>query len=205
MPKRNEDDTGDDESEDELFNQVARDQIFVNNLEYILELDNHGDHGDNEILQEDHPTPRGFIAVIRNSTRYYVRKSSILWMLETKAKKISTDRLLRFIPDKKVNNDDHIMCGDFVFMRSDTRGRDRLCQVLGFKFLSGNPKFSSISCPISVKKENARGVSVLCNFFTVQNKVLTVAKTAPDYINIDNFKKHVILKRDLHTNDLFIV
>lgn len=200
FPAEETDDVVLDVDDEEDLGEISRDQAFMCNLNYVT-----NDGRRDGALQEDLSNiecPRGFLAFKRNNEPLYLRKSSLLWMLTSKNSKVSADRLHRFINEKKVQGDDHVMCGDFVMMESDDNGPDRLCQVLGFKFLTGNPKFSAMSCPIKVEEEKARGVAVFCAFFRVTNDVVTAMRSAPKYIDMKKFKNHVTIGRDLHSDKI---
>jgi hypothetical protein len=119
-----------------------------------------------------------------------------------KSKKVSTDRMFRFISDRKNTKDDHLTCGDFINMSYE--GTYRLCQVLGFKYLSGNERFTASSCPIKCNDEKARGVAVFVNFYKTNANTIAAAGRVQRYINIDNYKSHVLVKRDPSTNSLII-
>lgn len=189
-----------DADDQEDLDDISRDQAFMCNLSYTT-----NDGRQSGALQEDlsnNECPKGFLAFKRNNEPVYLRKSSLLWMLTSKNSKISADRLHRFIDEKKIQGDDHVMCGDFVMMGSDDNAPNRLCQVLGFKFLTGNPKFSAMSCPIEVEEEKARGVAVFCAFFRVTNNVVTAMRTVPKYIDMKKFKNHVTITRDLHSDKI---
>ena len=90
-------------------------------------------------------------------------------------------------------------------MKNENHGEDLLCQVLGFKFLSGNEKFAAMSCPIKVSEEKSRGVAVLCNFFSAQHSLISFSKQVAKYININHYKRHVNVKRNLGTGELFCI
>ena len=105
------DDLSQDPSDDtrkEMRVHASRDQAFVVNLDFLLT--NHFDSStqpDTQQLYESEdpetPNPRGFLSFIRNDTRYYIRKSSLLWMLDlSEIQKVSTDRLHRSSTRRKV-------------------------------------------------------------------------------------------------------
>lgn len=204
-PRLQEEESFDVEHEDENLREISRDQAFISNLSYVS---HDALRGGPSQLQEDSDNtecPRGFVAFKINQEPVYLRKSSLLWMLTTKDSKVSSDRLHRFIDEKRVQGNNHVMCGDFVMMESDGTGADRLCQVLGFKFLTGNSKFSAMSCPIEVDEEKARGVAVLCAFFQAENNVVTALKRVPKYVDMKKFKNHVTIKRDLDTDKITLL
>lgn len=90
-------------------------------------------------------------------------------------------------------------------MKSAGKKPDQLCQILGFKFRTGNPTFTAMSCPFKVEKEKARGVDALCNFFVVTNKFITATNRAPQYVDLKQFSSHAQIKRTLNTNDLILM
>lgn len=194
-----------DENEDEMRN-IARDQIFTSNIEYLLESENVNlkatlvDANEQESL-----TPNGFLSLARDGKRYLVRKSSLLWMLDAKTKKVSTDRLRRFISDAKKpgNSADDLVCGDFIIMEFE--GSDQLCQVLGFRYITEKRSFTAIYCPINVSADKARGVEVFVNFFTITNNCISSSNRVQKYINILGYKRHVNIKRDNTTNELILI
>lgn len=194
----------DQQEDEEHLSEIARDQAFMSNLDYIY---NHDGNVNEEILEQEPgvEAPRGFLALKRGDEGIYVRKPSVLWMLTKKSNKTPTDRLHRFELESRKQKDEHVMCGDFIYMKSGEKKPDRLCQVLGFKFRTGNPRFTAMSCPIKIDKEKARGVDVLCNFFSINNKILTTKNGAPKYVDFAQFSRHATIKRDLNTNDLILL
>lgn len=143
-----------DQFDEEHLSEIARDQVFMTNLDYMCnEVENDANDVD-KMLQPD-PTfeaPSGFLSLKRDHEGVLIRKASVLWMLTNKSDETPTNRLHRFQDENKSQNVDHVMCGDFVFMKSSGKKPDQLCQVLGFKFRTGNPTFTAMSCPLKVEK-----------------------------------------------------
>lgn len=191
------------------MNEVSRDQAFLANLSFLIgsrEADATGlivpadESPDNE-------TPKGFMAILRQGVKHFVRKSSLLWMLHSNSDKTSTDRLYRFVNSSKKSNADSVMCGDFIGM--NTNVGEKLCQVLGFKYSTGKGSFKGISCPIKPPEDvsKARGVEVLVNFlaFDVESKEITFPNCSQKYINLTQYKRHYQVKRDIVTNTLSLI
>lgn len=192
------------ERDEEQLREITRDQLFAENLDFLSQSE-HGVSG--SFLQENkdasNPTPDGFYAFKRDGCDLFVRKSSLLWMIDNKQKlKVSTDRSRRFITCKESIEDDFLTCGGFVKMKVSKR--DALChrlQVFDRKrnvhrcFMSANGQ----------RRLGTRGVAVLCNIFNVKNEIVTSSGQPFKYIDIKYFKMHGKLKHDLFTNDLRIV
>lgn len=145
-------------------------------------------------LPSDENSPRGFIKFIRDDVPYFVRKSSLLWMMTTNKEKVSSDRLYRFISTKKSHSfeEQSIQLGDFIIM--SVNGEETICQVIGFRYITGSYKFKAVSCPI--KSEAGKGIEVLVfQFKSMANGILAIQRKRDCYINIDNYIKHISLKR----------
>lgn len=194
---------------EEELREISRDQLFAENLDFLHQEESGLSRS---VLQENedpnHPTPAGFYSFKRDGTEFFVRKSSLLWMMDNKQKfKVSTDRARRFITNKEQLEDDYLTCGGFVLMKVGRH--DELCQVIGFKFLTGRETFTGSSCPLEVSEDKSRGVAVLCNIFNRslhgRQEAVTSSGLPFKYIDIKAFKAHVKLRRDLNTNQLHTV
>jgi len=122
-------------------------------------------------------------------------------MLFTRKARISSDRIYRFISEKRIDKQNRILLGDFVFMKFEQS--ELIVQCLGFKFLDGKPNFHGESCPIK-KDERERSVAVLCCFFHAEDRVISTVNRAQRYVSVDNYIRHANVKRDLKTGSLSI-
>lgn len=159
--------------EDFDYDNVAQDRAFLDNLDDLWQIKNgieESDTGMIEVVDDD--TPRGFVTFIRDRIRYYVRKSTLLWMMITDQKKLTTDRLRRFIDDNNKSDkgdEQRIQLGDFIVM--DVKGREMICQALGFKLLHNRYAFKGFSCP--VKNEEGEGVEIQVYQFKEEKETAT--------------------------------
>lgn len=183
----------------EVLQEVAADKAFLTNLDYLLD----GNQSDQNLqpAPQDVEAPAGFLAFRRVDSNYFIRKTSILYMLDKKTSRVSCDRLRRFIDEKKSDTTNRITCGEFVVMKNKDN-LECLYQVMGFKFLSGSANFPGSSCPLTVIQDKERGVAVLCNHFKVANKIVTCKSKPLVYINIKKYVRHFNLTRNLYTNEL---
>ena len=190
--------------------------------------------------QDDSDVPRGFFKLVKNDVPYYIRKSSILWMLFSRSLRIPTDRLHRFVTGSKKTltyqqeGGAIIECGDFVTVRvrkegtstSSNTSKDRnyfvdqnVCQVLGFRDKkaakgSKNRTFKGFYCPVKHTSGLGRGVEMLCNFFNVEERltntgtkvrVLMWSGNTQKYVDIEHYKSHINLNRDLGSEELVLL
>lgn len=178
-----------------------------------------GEHGENLVEAPEREAKKGFMTFTFGEEIVFIRKSSLLWMLDPKTTKVSTDRVRRFHSETMKRSDGCIYIGDFIWMVPDKAGQSSgsaalslLCQVMGFKYSSGKPNFAASFCPIVAPNENARGVKVLCNLFKVaersgQNKierVVTFWDVQMKYIDIIRYKCHAMLMRNLNSNEVLL-
>lgn len=181
-----------EEAEDDVLNNRA----FVDNLEDFYQMTHEGvNESDTGMVETQDPdTPHGFVSFIRDNVLYYLRKSTLLWMITSKKDKVSNDRLRRFINEnKKSSTEESIQLGDFIVM--EVNGKEVICQVLGFKYINENYAFKGISCPI--KHEGGSGVDVQIFQFRQQGTgFLTAHKKRDCFVNIEQYLRHVSLKRD---------
>lgn len=126
---------------------------------------------------------------------FYVRKSSIIWMLETEKKRVSSDRIYRFIGDKKERPIDeaHLFVGQFAkFVHIK---KEVICNVLGFFFLTGNSTYKSEYCPIVQEDESKRrGMGVHGSFYTLDENKILKRYLSIDCIDLQYFSGHVKVK-----------
>lgn len=144
--------------------------------------------------QEEEITPNSFVKFKGSKgDDLFVRKSSCLWAWERNKKRVSTDRVYRFISEKKNNpNTDtgFISVGDYVcFLVED---EIIVGYVLGFTYLSGKrTEYTLPYCPINpdIPVGIKRGIAVLCSLFSIGDKIL-LPKNITEYINIEHYIMH---------------
>lgn len=185
---------------EKLKKEVERDLNFMNNLDHALTSDL--DCDDKLKPVDDDNVPKGFVAFERGGVRYLMKKASLVWCLGKEGKRVTTDRAYRFVNNQKeFRPDEKIMLGDFMFMKFE--GAERLVQAIGFKFQNGKAfKGDYFAFKENVKEDKKNPVMVLCNFFYQDGDQITVEKCAPRYISVANYKRHVLLKRNLKTAGL---
>lgn len=170
--------------------EVQDDRQFLKNYEE-LDLKKIG-----QTTVDQSNVPLQYIKLINKQNEpYFVRKSSILWMLETDKKRVCSDRLLRFVDSTKTNSakDSKLLfCGNyaaFVFNDDLIVGL-----VLGFKYQKGkNTNYTLDSCPLNPPTdiEKQKGIDVLCDFFVIGIKFELIPKRQTSYIDISNFRCHL--------------
>lgn len=182
--------------------EIARDQSFIANLDYLLQ----GDYGkSSEKLREiqdnegQHPSPRGFVVFLRGDTRFYIKKASLVWMLSTSSKRISTDRIYRFISEKKTPNGSNLQLGDFVITNFEKE--PQLVQILAFRLRSGK-KFYGDICLLQESDHIKSEAEMLLNFFKMHENLVKWEGRAQRWVSVQNYVKHVVLKRDIETGNL---
>lgn len=134
---------------------------------------------------------------------FFIKKTTLCWLLNNKApeEKLSTDRIRRFIMqrDRLESAPDSQKCevlkiGDWCEFDGQV---GTVGQVIGFSYLSGTKKdrvYTLDSVPLQFDEENgnAKGVGVLCNWFTiVPGYVLEIANTVHQYIDVKKYKNHI--------------
>lgn len=137
-----------------------------------------------------------------NGKQYLILKSSVLWMMDNKSNKVSTDRLRRFMAEnvKSRTIGEHLVLGDFVEMLHE--GSVKLCQVVGFRYQKRKRRYTALSCPTKISADNAEGIDVLVNFYDVTDKKITSSNRQFRYIDIVKYKNHITIKRDAMSNEL---
>lgn len=145
---------------------------------------------------ENHLTPKGFLAFIRDGCRYYIKKASLLLMMATDGKRVSTDRIYRFTNDRKQPSNDKILIGDFVVMTF--KGGERIFQIIVFKFLSGKAFFGD-DYIFEKGDVTDQPVMAFCNLFYRKANAVAPSNQPQELININEYKRHVFLKRDIST------
>lgn len=191
--------------EPELEGEVVRDQSFVANLDYLVSKQD-GIVDDKLVPvpnDENNPTPKGFCAFMRDGARYFIRKASLVWLLGVEGKRVSTDRVYRFISGgKEHGSEGKIMLGDFVHMTFEKKVH--LVQILGFKFNS-NKAFYGDFYDLKRKAEGVQNqVLALCGFFKEENGEIIAENRVQRFINTSNYKDHVFVKRDMDSGTLKI-
>jgi hypothetical protein len=97
---------------------------------------------------------------------FFVRKSSVLWKLNQDIKRISSDRIYRFVTEKNnintKSNKDFLSIGEYAAFNVEDIIHFGL--VLGFQYVSGKRKDYSLQyCPLQPPEEcNKNGVKVIC-------------------------------------------
>lgn len=116
-----------------LMNQVTDGTTFVNNIDDLLRFLFKDFDNTEEILMEvlDPNVPNRFIIFKRGEQRYYIKNSTILWMLTLVQHKVPKDRVLRFVStSNKQIVQENLQSGDFVLMEIDND--EKICLVQGF-------------------------------------------------------------------------
>ena len=190
---------GDADPEDYDTHEDSFHDLF-DNLQELLEITKGSNAHDNSVnLREDsdQSTPKGFVSLIRrselteNEQQYFIRKSTILWMLTDKDEKISVDRLHRFITQTSssaIADDRSISCGEYIVMRVDDS--EKICRVISFKYSNSKYKFKSLSCPI-----NKSDVMVLIQMFAQNESKLVAEDEYALLVELKYYVKHLNVKR----------
>lgn len=171
--------------------EVERDQMFVGNLNYFASKTSSKVQTESVTMVEDNsePTPKGFLAFLRDGIKVYFKKASILWTLSAEGSKVSTDRIHRFEgTEKQFNPGDKILLGDFLKMKFQRSAR--VVQVLGFKFANGKT-FHGDHYLFNRAKDNSSAVVLFCNFFEEKGDDLIPTKCLQRYIKVENYIKHL--------------
>lgn len=212
-----------DESEDEdgseneiaskLQQEAMRDQAFINNLNYLLPEEGEGSNAQISVVDSSEGDPKGFLSFMRDGVKHYAKKASLLWAMTAEGKRVSTDRVYRFVGDyEKFKNDAKLLLGDFVLVNFNSK--HQLVQILGFRFLDGKTFYGDFYL-INGKETNkkaskndvdaSREVSALCSFFNHDNGIVTAVNHAPRIINLKFLIRKVFFKRDIPTGELKII
>lgn len=207
----------------DIPDEVIHDDLFLSNIEYLISRKEsetlevvtiESDTGNPIDTPVDLDTlaekiPKQYLAVMRGGEQYLIKKCTLLWLLSTNTKKVSTDRLRRFIGEKRTSSGGRLCCGDFVIML-DKKGKEVVCQVIGFAFKKENnedkkkskkPKrFFGNSCPHT--GEVARTVRVLVQRYSSDGVQIKTEKVEPSYIDMAQFKRKIQLIRNIETGAL---
>lgn len=207
-----EEEQGEPENSSSFPQEVERDQAFMNNLDYLLSRDEETSGSELAVVTSSDDDPKGFLGFMRDGVKHYVKKASILWALTVEGKRISSDRVYRFINDyNKYKNDDKLSLGDFVIMKFD--GTDRIVQILGFRFLDGKTfhgdfykiKRDEGKSSTDSDDDTSRQAAALCNFFKSNNGIVSALTRAHQLINLKFFVRRVLIQRNIATGELKVV
>lgn len=206
------------EDVDPIPDEVIYDDLFISNLDHLIAQKLSLDKTLEVVTIEsgvDDPAapididklidkvPKSYIPVVRGGEHYLMKKYTVLWLLSVNSKKISSDRLRRFIGEKRVTLGNRVCVGDFIFM-DDKDGEEVVCQVQSFAFKQGKKKFSGNSCPYT--GDVAHAVKVLVQRFKIINRdasrFIEEEKVAPSFIDMISYKRHISLKRHVTTGDM---
>lgn len=188
---------------EDMDGDVQRDQSFVANLNYLLENGSFQEQLQEVFGQDiENPTPKGFVAFDRGDNRFFIKKASLVWMLSIGTKRISTDRIYRFISDKKQPDGSNLLLGDFIFVNIDNV--NKLAQIISFRFCSGK-KFFGDQYSIQKHSVDTNEVEMLLNFFKIQNNLVHWDGRAQLWVDSKKFKSHALLRRDLVTGNIVLL
>lgn len=144
---------------------------------------------------EEATTHNSFVRIKKpNGEAAFVRKSSVLWSWLKEKSRVSSDRVYRFIADKKDaamdNESDYLVLGNYACFNFNNE--NVIGHVIGFRYLTGkNLNFTLSFCPIKAPEGvEPRGILVLCSLYTIGFDDL-LPKNIVEYININNFVCHV--------------
>lgn len=174
-----------DEEDDDIFDEeVLEDDALTSEM---LEL---------PFVEDFSPPdpPKGFFKVIRGHVSTLIRKSTVLWAMFTSTSRVSTDRLKRFIEEKKAysRKDDRISVGNYIKIKMDKK--IMIGQVLGFKFLSGRREECPMtSCPIVAPKESSkRGIGLMLNLYEINKSgKMKLREALKSSVDIKQFVCHI--------------
>lgn len=121
-------------------------------------------------------------------------------MIDDSGKKVSADRLHRFMDQDRERCADRIALGDIIVLKNSLN-RETIGQVLGFKMPGQKSVYKGLSCGIETKDE----VLILVNAFKIQNDKLVSTNKSAFYISNENYVKHVKFHRNVRTNEISIV
>lgn len=190
----------------EIEAEVERDQTFINNLDYFIERrDGENPEGSESAMvalieDSENPTPRGFIAFMRNGEKLFIKKASLVSFLGKEGQRVSSDRLYRYTNARKpVLNDGRVLLGDFVKMKFERAVW--VVQVIGFQFANGK-KFHGDH--YLKETDSTQPVMALCSFFKTRNSILTSASRPQRLINLENLICSVFVRRDMVTGVLTV-
>lgn len=209
----------------DIPDEVIHDDLFLSNLEYLISRKEKGalevftvesEAGTSAAIPVDidslaEKIPKQYLVVMRGGEQYLIKKCTLLWLLSTNTQKVPTDRLRRFIGEKRTANGKRLCCGDFVIM-VDKKEQEVVCQVIGFAFKKDvkkksakqgaketkKPKrFIGNSCPY--EGEVARTVRVLVQCYSLVGREIKTETADPSYIDMIKYKRKISLKRNIET------
>lgn len=138
--------------------------------------------------------PPGFIKVKKHKISL-VRKSTVVSSLYYNRERVSTDRLRRFMAERKkcLLRNENIFAGHFVKILIDER--EEYAQVMGFRNLSGQKdNIASNYMPLFDEKKNrVKNVGAMVSLFhvDVSNNKLRFVKTIVQPISLVHFIRHL--------------
>lgn len=147
---------------------------------------------------------------MRDGIKHYAKKASLLWALTVEGKRVSTDRIFRFVGShNKFKNDEKLLLGEFVMMNFN--GKHQLVQILGFRFVDGKTFHGDFYLlnrkdDESELNDTSREVCALCHFFNIDdNNVVIAVNHAARLINLKLFIRRVFFKREISSGEMKIV
>lgn len=171
---------------------------------------------------EDISETSHFVAVDNGkSEAEWVRKSTFCWFLRKNDTKISSDRLQRVQESESdqisalyssqccssPSVEDYVSIGDWCAFKTDRPGTIEIGRIISFSYLTGATRkqmqYSSTEAPTTPPTKNARGLGVLCTWFSVNtdSSLSPVNMDVNGYYNMDKYVCSVprpkILKKKL--------
>lgn len=77
---------------------------------------------------------------------------------------------------------------------------ENIVQILSFRFSDGKTFHGD-----RYDGRDDSEVEALCNFYDVENEIVTLSKRPHCYVNVKGYRKHIFLKRDLQTGRLSMI
>lgn len=181
--------------------QAQRDEAFLCNIDYLFDHQQMypGKLLEANVADDTAGSITPFIRFVCDGTPFYVKKATLIWWLSTDGKRVSTDRIYRFVNDRTPRNDKTLETGDFVEMKQ--KGVNRIVQIIRFRFADGKTFHGD---QYKADKSDQQ-VEALCNFFDCNNGIVTGSESCQRYINMKHYQKHVFLKRNLETGTLSLI
>lgn len=201
--------------------EVIYDDLFMSNLDHLIAQKVSLDKSlevvtiESDVCDPEAPInvdslsekiPKSYIPVMRCGEHYLMKKYTVLWLLAVNSlEKVSSDRLRRFIGEKRVTLGSRVCVGDFIWM-DDNNGEEVVCQAVSFDFINRKTKFAGNSCPY--KGPVAQAVKVLVQRYRIVDRGearVIEAKPAPQsYIKMACYKRHIPMKRNFVTGEIEI-
>lgn len=179
--------------QESLKMQAERDESFMANIDYLVS------NRTGKLVESNEPTtPRNFIRFTRDDVPIYIKKVSLVWWLSEDGKRVSTDRIWRFVNDRKVHCDKGVQTGDFVVINHQSV--EQIVQILAFRFVDGKTFHGE-----RYDNKDDKEVEALCNFFKITNGAISNTKIDQCYVNVANVIKHVFVKRQFDTGKLVLL